>query len=105
MAQFREGGVDLVMSVTEADAGVLKYGTLDGGRFVPMRDAAHCFSNRQSLPQVWRPNGAVYVFARDWFLENGGFETDRIGAWPMPAARSADIDSAEDFARAEAALR
>lgn len=104
VALYGEGGADLVMSVTEADRGVLKYGTIENGMFQPMREAAHCFSNRQALPEVWRPNGAVYVFARDWFLQNVGFESERIKAWPMPIERSADIDSEADFARAEALL-
>lgn len=99
------GAFDLVKTVTPANSGVLKYGQLEGDRFVPLSDPAHCFANRQSLPQVLRPNGAVYVFDKDWFLGNGGFVTDRIGAVVLPEERSYDIDTAEDFARAEALLR
>lgn len=98
------GGFDLVKTVTPTASGILKYGTMEGDRFRPVSDPAYCFANRQSLPQVMRPNGAVYVFDRDWFLRNGGFVTDRIGAVVMPGERSFDIDSAEDFARAEAML-
>ena len=101
---FAQPDVELAMTVTEADAGVLKFGTIDGDHFKPLRDAKHCFSNRQSLPQVFRPNGAVYVFGRDWFLHNGGFETDNIGAVVMPTDVSQDIDTEEDFAKAEADL-
>lgn len=100
VALYRGGGHDLVMSVTPADRGVLKYGTLDQGRFTAMRDQAHCFTNRQSLPDVMRPNGAVYVFDKDWFLANGGFATDAIGAHIMPSERSIDIDDDADFRRA-----
>ncbi len=97
---FEAGGHDLVMTVTEADRGVLKYGVMEGESFSVMRNPAHCFSNRQSLPPVYKPTGAVYVFNRDWFIENGGFETDRIGAVQMPAERAADIDTEEDLRRA-----
>ena len=103
IAMFTGGGHDLVMSVTEADRSVLKCGTVENGRFRAMRDAAHCFSNRQALPTVLRPNGAVYVFDKDWFLENGGFATEAIGALEMPPERSVDIDSDGDFRRALAA--
>lgn len=100
----KSGRFDLVKTVTEANAGVLKYGRMDDDRFVPIADPAFCFTNRQDLPPVLRPNGAVYVFDLDWFLQNGGFVSDRIGAVVMPEDRSHDIDTAEDFARAEVIL-
>ncbi len=104
LALYHAGGFELVLSATETERGVLKYGTREGDRFAPLRDAEHCFSNRQSLPAVWRPNGAVYVFGRNWFLDNGGFVSDRIGMVAMPPERSYDIDSDADFASTEAAF-
>ena len=104
LEMFDAGGWDLVMTVTAADPGVLKWGRLEGGRFRPLGDPAHPFANRQALPPVWRPNGAVYVFDADGFRTRGRLVGPRIGAVPMPAARSADIDDVADFARAEAAL-
>jgi N-acylneuraminate cytidylyltransferase len=100
----RSGRFDLVKTLTSTDAGILKYGTMDDGRFIPVSDPAYCFTNRQHLPPVMKPNGAVYVFDKDWFLQNGGFATDRIGGVVMPPERSFDIDTAADFARAEALL-
>lgn len=101
---FGTGQHELVMSVTEADRGVLKWGRADGDRFVPLSDPAYCFSNRQSLPPVVRPNGAVYVFQAEWFLARGSFVSDRIGLVHMSAERSQDIDTLIDFERCEAAL-
>lgn len=101
---YASGDFDLVLSATEIDRSVLKFGVREGDRFEPLREAEHCFSNRQSLPQVWKPNGAVYVFGRDWFLENGGFVSDRIGMIEMPLERSYDIDTDADFERTEAAF-
>lgn len=102
---YRKGAFDLVMSVTRTAPGILKYGMAEGSRFVPVAEPAYCFMNRQSLPAVYRPNGAVYVFDADWFRANGGLATDRIGMVEMPEERSLDIDTAEDFARVEAVLR
>jgi N-acylneuraminate cytidylyltransferase len=99
------GRFDLVKTVTPTDAGILKYGTMRDDQFVPVSDPAFCFTNRQQLPQVMKPNGAVYVFDRDWFVANGGFATDKIGAVVMPAERSFDIDSEDDFRRVEAMLK
>jgi N-acylneuraminate cytidylyltransferase len=101
---FASGQHELVMSVTEADRGVLKWGRLDGDRFMPLSEPAFCFANRQSLPPVVRPNGAVYVMNAEWFLKHGSFVSERIGVVQMSAERSQDIDTLADFERCEAAL-
>lgn len=101
---FATGRHELVMSVTEADRGVLKWGRVDGDRFLPLSDPAYCFSNRQSLPPVVRPNGAVYVMQAQWFLDRSSFVSERIGLVPMSAERSQDIDTLADFERCEAVL-
>lgn len=105
LAVFRPGYFELVMSVTQADRGVLKWGTLRGNRFQPLSDPAYCFANRQSLPPVARPNGAVYVMDADWFVARGSFVSERIGVIEMSAERSQDIDTLEDFERCAAVLR
>ena len=98
------GDFDLVMSVTAADSGILKYGFLEGGRFEAVSRSEYCFENRQELPRVVRPNGAVYVFSPETFRVNGGLATDSIGAVEMPEARSIDIDSEADLKAAEEIL-
>ena len=92
------------MSVTEADRGVLKWGRLEGSRFVPLSSPEHCFANRQSLPPVVRPNGAIYVLDAAGFLARGSFVTEHIGVVEMSAERSQDIDNLEDFERCAAIL-
>ncbi len=104
LRRFATGAHDLVMSVTAADRGVLKWGTVDNGRFVPLSKPEHVFSNRQSLPPVVRPNGAVYAFDAQAFLVRGGFASERIGAVEMPAQRSHDIDTLTDFELCERLL-
>ncbi|MCY1380368.1 hypothetical protein D9M69_681830 [compost metagenome] len=51
-----------------------------------------------------RPNGALYVLNAERFVASGSFVSERIGVVEMPAERSQDIDSLEDFQRCEAAL-
>ena len=101
MALHSEGAYDIVMSVVARDRGVLKYGTLNGNQFVAMRDPAYCFQNRQALPEVYGPNGAVYVFSAARFMESEGFPTARIGVVEMSGMSSIDIDTEEDFRRVE----
>lgn len=96
---------ELVMSVTEADRGVLKWGQLqENGRFAPLSRAEHCFANRQSLPAVYKPNGAVYALDAGWFMARQSFVSERIGTVVMPSERSHDIDNLADFERCEALL-
>ncbi len=104
LALFATGDYGLVMSVTEADRGVLKWGRLDGQRFVPLSAPEHCFANRQSLPPVVRPNGAVYVFDAAHLLATGSLAADAVGVITMPAERSHDIDNLNDFEQAERLL-
>lgn len=94
-------GFELVMSVTNADPSILKYGFLRGGRFEPVSQPEYCFQNRQALPQIVRPNGAVYVFSPQLFRQSGGFPTRSIGATEMPQAFSIDIDREADLRAAE----
>jgi len=101
LACFASGRHELVMSVTEADRGVLKWGRLQGDTFLPLSDPAHCFANRQSLPPVYRPNGAVYVFHAGWFMQQQSLVSQRIGVVVMPPQRSLDIDTLADFERCE----
>lgn len=104
LALFAGGGFELVMSVTAADRGVLKWGRLEGSRFLPLADPAYCFANRQSLPPVVRPNGAVYVLDAGWFAARQSFVSERIGVVEMPPERSQDIDTAADFERCASLL-
>ena len=98
---YAQGNNELVMSVTETDAGVLKYGFINDGQFTAVSRPEYCFYNRQSLPDLVRPNGAVYVFSPQVFRKNGGLSTSSIGAVEMPQSRSIDIDSAADMNLAE----
>lgn len=101
IALHATGSHDLVMSVIERDRGVLKYGTLENGEFKALRNPSHSFQNRQALPRVYGPNGAAYVFSAAKFMLRRDFPVDRIGAVEMPADRSIDIDTEQDFQQVE----
>jgi CMP-N-acetylneuraminic acid synthetase len=104
VARFVASGAELLMSVVEAPRESLKWGTVDDGWFSPMRSADHTFSNRQDLPDVVKPNGAIYVFDADWFRARRTLATERILAFEMDAETSIDIDTIRDFERAEQLL-
>jgi N-acylneuraminate cytidylyltransferase len=104
LAMFDSAQTSLVMAVTAAERSVLKWGFLQDGRFMPVSNPDYCFSNRQQLPAMVRPNGALYVFNAAQFLQHGGFDSRHIAALEMSEADSLDIDNASDFAACEAVL-
>ncbi len=62
----------------------------------PVLEAGEKQGLRQSLPQVYALNGAVYVAKIDWLLREGTFLTDQTVAYIMPRERSLDIDTELD---------
>ncbi|HDK7167351.1 TPA: acylneuraminate cytidylyltransferase family protein [Clostridium botulinum] len=57
--------------------------------------------NRQQLPKVYRPNGAVYVFKKDLIINKKSYYTDKSYGYIMKNEDSIDIDSIIDFKFAE----
>lgn len=98
---FHERNFDLVMGVTESDSSILKYGFVSNGEFKPINDPKYCFSNRQELPSIFRPNGSCFVFSSSWLILNGSLATESIGCIQMSEDESVDIDTQEDFIKAE----
>lgn len=106
LQRLATGAFDLVMSVTDAERSVLKWGQVQpDGSFVPLSSPEHCFANRQSLPPVYKPNGAVYAMLAQWFIEQQSFVSERIGTVVMPPERSFDIDNMADFVLCESLLQ
>ena len=96
---FSSTNASMVMSVSAAERSVLKWGLLDGQRFVPLVKPEYCFANRQSLPEVVRPNGALYIFDAARFLADGDYATEAIHVLPIAGDEAQDIDTAADLAR------
>ena len=96
---YKKKNFDLLFTVSSQDRAVLKSGFVQGNKFIPLEDPGFTFMNRQDLPELFRPNGAVYVFNGGWFEKNGGFSSTNMGVVEMPTENSLDIDSQEDFDR------
>ncbi len=96
---------DLVL--TAYDSGFNPYFNLvelqgDGSVRVSKGDG---LATRQAAPPVWALNGSIYVWRRTALAHAArhGMWSVRVAAHIMPASRSVDIDTAEDFAQAERA--
>ena len=96
---YKKNNFDLLFTVSSQDRAVLKSGFVRGNKFIPVGEPEFIFMNRQDLPKLFRPNGAVYVFNGGWFEKNGGFSSTNTGVLEMPSENSLDIDSQEDFDR------
>lgn len=58
-------------------------------------------SRRQDLPNIYLPNGAIYIFSVTQFQYKQAIPDTKVIAYVMPEAKSIDIDTPEDLKRAE----
>lgn len=96
----------LVVSVTQPSHNpyyTLVEATPEGGLCLSKPLASGQAVARQSVPQVWGLNGAIYVWRRDALARavREGFWSVDMRALAMPRERSIDIDDRLDFDTAE----
>ena len=96
MEIYKSGKYSLVLSVKKAKSNILKFGFSENNQFIPI-NTNYLFQNRQSLPDVFSPNGAIYIFSVKDFLKHNFFPTQNIGFHEMSLERSIDIDSYDDL--------
>ena len=101
---FSNSNSDLLISVTKGDKSVLKSGFIENGNFKPVSSIEYCFQNRQLLPEIFKPNGAIYIFKAGWFQKNQSFETPSIIAYKMDPEKSHDVDTKSDLEKIEKIL-
>lgn len=93
---------DSVISVVDVEAhhpARMKY--LEGGRLIdPPFCEAYENQNRQELRPMYIRNGAIYLTKRDALLKNS-YKGKICMALIMPASRSVNIDTLQDFEYAE----
>ena len=93
---FNKGKYSMVLSVRRVQSNFLKYGYENNERFTPI-SKKYLYKNRQSLPKVFAPNGAIYIFSVNEFLKKNKLPENNIGFYEMPYERSIDIDKKEDL--------
>ena len=96
MEIYESGKYSLVLSVKKEKSNILKFGFADNNQFIPI-NSNYLFKNRQSLPVVFSPNGAIYIFSVKDFLSENCFPTQNIGFYEMSSETSFDIDNHEDL--------
>ena len=93
---FNNGKYSMVISVKRVKSNILKYGYENNESFTPI-SKKYLYKNRQSLPKVFAPNGAIYIFSVNEFLKKNKLPENNIGFYEMPYERSIDIDKKEDL--------
>lgn len=103
---FNEVECDLVMSVTQPVHHPMKsFKVSASGKLEGLFDRDSPFMPRQSLPCVYIPNGAIYIFSCKKFNSACSIPRDNIIPYVMSSRESADIDTLEDVIEVERILK
>jgi len=93
---------DMCISVTELKKTPFKSFTLTAeGRLQSLFDESLTNANRQSLPAVYYPNGAIYIFRVAEFFNRSVFPSNGALPYIMSESESIDIDTEDDLALVE----
>ena len=77
---------------------------VEDGRLFSLFDERLSNARRQDLPKCYYPNGAIYAFRVNDFLERKGFPSNGSLPFVMTVSESIDIDNLDDLIKAEIAL-
>lgn len=99
---FNDNNADSVISCYPAPHPLLWYRYIDENGVLRNYDSnSNQLANRQQEQQSYLPNGAIYVFRHEILKNTRRYYTERTFPYLMPANRSVDIDSIDDFEYAE----
>lgn len=95
---YADSDAKALVSVMPLESHMFKACKLDAdgylvGAFSP--DAP--YQPRQSLPRIFMPNGAIYIFSAAEFLKAGGIPRNRVLPYIMNNEHSVDIDCQADL--------
>jgi len=103
---FKVKDANCVISVFEPNHSAAKaYKELPDGSISGLLSESAPYSARQTLPSTYQPNGAIYIFKVDIFNEKNRIPREKVYPYVMPENLSIDIDSKEDFDRAQSIMR
>jgi len=77
----------------------------DDHEFKPLFGDKYLRMRRQELPEIYRPNGSIYITSLSNLNKNKEFYCDYIIPYIMPVERSIDIDEEIDFVIAEQLIK
>lgn len=103
---YNEKQPDILVSVYKVELEIQKAFKKDADGYLSgflSKDAP--FQRRQDLPDVFLPNGAIYICACKAFGKEERLPRERILPFLMASEKSVDIDTMEDWLRVEQLLK
>lgn len=95
---FLETRANALISVSKIDNKILKaFMICENGYLKGICNNTYPFMPRQSLPQTYQSNGAIYIIKRDLFLQNPTFLPEKTKYYIMSDENSIDIDTQKDL--------
>lgn len=107
VAMFTETGADAlvtVLPVPEEHNPHWVYFQADDGRLRLSTGESTPIARRQDLPPAFHREGSVYVTRRDTIMQDNSLYGQCVVGYPLDPAASVNIDSLNDWARAERLL-
>jgi CMP-N,N'-diacetyllegionaminic acid synthase len=101
MDLFLASDCDSVVSVSDSNKKAYRSFRNRSGFLEPLLGWEWIGANRQDLPILLEPNGAIYIIKPEVLRREKAFITRRTVPYLMPQERSVDIDTPADFALAE----
>lgn len=102
---MESGGTSLISVVPLTGAHPMKAFYVRDGYLNGVVNNDYPFMNRQSLPEAFHANGAIYIVELSEYLKKQTLLTDKCIPYEMDAESSLDIDSLEDLKKAEIILQ
>lgn len=104
--EFRTKNASLVISVFEpAHTPIKAYILKSTGELIGLFSESAPYSRRQDLPIAFQPNGAIYVFACDVFMEKESFPLTNVFPYIMNEQDSGDVDTLKDLLQIERLIK
>jgi N-acylneuraminate cytidylyltransferase len=101
-----KSNTECIISVSEGDNKVLKSFITDTKGFLKgIFNDKFPFMNRQELPSVYDPNGAIYIIKREIFQKTEKLFSGKAVPFLMSSEKSLDVDSLGDLKIAEKILK
>jgi CMP-N,N'-diacetyllegionaminic acid synthase len=85
-----------LVSVSASDKGFYKSLNIKGKKIQPLFPKFFN-ANDQQIPQIYKPNGAIYIFLLKDFLKKRKIPIKNLGIYIMSEKESLDINSLKDF--------
>lgn len=98
---YKKKRLKFLFSGYKIDKKYLKSTFLDKNNKFKFLNQKFFSSNLQELPNLYMPNGSVFIFDVEEFLKKKAFSSDKIFCFEMKGKYNLDIDSYEDFKKAK----